>query len=84
MNPSTTWENLQTGDRFLLGGILASACIHSKYWRDLYIASHPPSATGQAITAANMQLWLATQPVPRKWAEKLVRDYEFEVINIIL
>ena len=71
-NQSTTWENLQAGDPFVLGGILASACIHCQYWRDIFTASRPQITPPPLTTMANMQLWFAAQSVPRKWAERLV------------
>ena len=83
-NRSTSWESLQAGDTFLLGGLLANVLIHSEKWRELFAASRPNGCATQAPTITTMQLWFSAQPVPRKWAEKLVifKNVFFE--NIIL
>ena len=35
-NQSTTWDSLQAGDPFVLGGLLANILIHSEFWRHLF------------------------------------------------
>ena len=71
-NRSTTWESLQAGDPFVLGGLLAHVFIHSEFWRTLFTISRPQTSQVTLPTVEHLQLWFSAQTVARKWAEKLV------------
>ena len=75
-NKSTTWDNLQAGDTFFLGGLLANVLIHSEVWRNVFIASRPQGMNAPIPTVTSMQIWFVSQPVPRKWAERLVSELQ--------
>jgi hypothetical protein len=83
-NKSTSWDSLQSGDPFVMAGLLANVFVHSQFWRDLFITSRPQSLPASAPSIAQMQLWFSVQSVPRKWAEKLVNIHHINSNVLII